>query len=133
MEYEDGHDIKIDDSISNASIGSNNTVFEEVPIRLDTTCFMLLGLLFCRDRNHQKAKIFYSVLRGATTTKDQSEDLYCFDGKIEGTIFKICVLSSMFIEYNAMPTRPGKTEIKMLQMAFAMRTSILFKVFQTFI
>ena len=55
------------------------------------------------------------------------------DEGIESTTFKMCIISSMFVEYHALPTRPGKTEIKMLQTAFAMRTSILFEVFQTFI
>lgn len=55
------------------------------------------------------------------------------DSRIENTIFRLCILSSMFIEYHAMPARPGKTEIKMLHMAFAMRTSVFFDVFQTFI
>ena len=55
------------------------------------------------------------------------------DEAIESTIFKLCILSSMFTEYHALPARPGKTEIKMLHMAFAMRTSVFFEVFQTFI
>ena len=55
------------------------------------------------------------------------------DSGIESTIFRICILSSMFVEYHALPTRPGKTEIKMLHMAFAMRTSVFFDVFNTFI
>ena len=55
------------------------------------------------------------------------------DSGIESSIFRLCVLSSMFVEYHALPTRPGKTEIKMLHMAFAMRTSVFFDVFQTFI
>lgn len=55
------------------------------------------------------------------------------DSGIESTIFRLCILSSMFVEYHALPTRPGKTEIKMLHMAFALRTSVFFDVFQTFI
>ena len=55
------------------------------------------------------------------------------DESVESIIFKICVLSNMFVEYHALPARPGKTEIKQLQMAFAMRTSVFFEVFQTFI
>ena len=61
------------------------------------------------------------------------DELHCMDEAIEGTIFKLCILSSMFVEYHALPARPGKTEIKMLQMAFALRTSVFFEVFQTFI
>lgn len=52
---------------------------------------------------------------------------------IETTIFKICMLSSLFIEYHALPTRAGKTEIKMLHTAFALRSSVYFEVFQTFV
>lgn len=55
------------------------------------------------------------------------------DSGIESTIFRLCILSSMFVEYHALPTRPGKTEIKMLHLAFAIRTSVFFDVFQTFI
>ena len=55
------------------------------------------------------------------------------DPAIESTIFRMCILSSMFVEYHALPARAGKTEIKMLHMAFAMRTSVFFDVFQTFI
>ena len=55
------------------------------------------------------------------------------DEAIESTIFKLCVLSSMFVEYHALPARPGKTEIKMLQMAFVLRSQVFFEVFQTFI
>ena len=64
---------------------------------------------------------------------DVFEELYCVDDAIEKTIFKLSLLSSMFIEYFALPNRPGRTEVKMLQTAFAMRTNVLFKVFQTFI
>jgi hypothetical protein len=55
------------------------------------------------------------------------------DEAIEKITFKLCVLSSMFVEYHALPVRAGKTEVKMLQMAFAMRTSVFFEVYQTFI
>lgn len=36
------------------------------------------------------------------------------DEAIENITFKMCILSSMFIEYHALPVRAGKTEIKML-------------------
>lgn len=48
---------------------------------------------------------------------------------IESTIFKICILSSMLIEYHALPMRAGKTEIKMLHTAFALRSTVYFEVF----
>ena len=149
------------------SMGSNNTLFESVPIELDTECMLLLGLLYCKDRKNQKASIFYSILRGSnsqkyemaavhkneysiinstnnqnkeslfTTTQSNNsknfEELHCMDEGIESTIFKLCILSTMFTEYHALPARPGKTEVKMLHMAFAMRTSVFFEVFQTFI
>ena len=35
-----------------SSNGTNNTLFECVPIGLDTECFLLLGLLYCRDRDN---------------------------------------------------------------------------------
>ena len=46
-----------------ASVLTNNTLFETIPIDIDTECLLLLGLLFCRDRGRQKASIFYSLLR----------------------------------------------------------------------
>ena len=55
------------------------------------------------------------------------------DEAIESVIFKMCVLSSMFVEYHALPARAGKTEIKMLQLAFALRTTVYFEVFKTFV
>ena len=45
----------------------------------------------------------------------------------------MCLISSSFIEYQALPARLGRTELKMLQTAFAMRSNVYFKVFQTFI
>ena len=48
---------------------------------------------------------------------------------IEATTFKMCVLSSMFVEYHALPARAGKTEVKLLHMAYAMRSSAFFEVF----
>ena len=45
----------------------------------------------------------------------------------------MCVLSNSFVEYHALPLRPGRTEYKMLETAFAMRNNVFFKVFQTFI
>lgn len=76
------------------------------------------------------ARASASQSAGPTTS---FEELNCMDSGIESSIFRLCVLSSMFVEYHALPTRPGKTEIKMLHMAFAMRTSVFFDVFQTFI
>lgn len=55
------------------------------------------------------------------------------DEAVESIIFKLCVLSNMLVEYHALPVRMGKTEVKLLQMAFAMRTSVYFEVFQSFI
>ena len=72
-------------------------------------------------------------VRTRSTRQQNFDELNCMDSRIENTIFRLCILSSMFIEYHAMPARPGKTEIKMLHMAFAMRTSVFFDVFQTFI
>ena len=60
---------------------------------------------------------------------NHADELSCMDESVESIIFKICVLSNMFVEYHALPARPGKTEIKQLQMAFAMRTSVFFEVF----
>jgi len=37
------------------------------------------------------------------------------DEAVEKTIFKMNLISSMFIEYYALPSRPGRTETKMLQ------------------
>lgn len=96
-----------------------------------------------------KARVFYSLLKSASATsrpvvKKQGSastlssnqnlnELSCMDESVESTIFKICLISNMFIEYHALPARPGKSEIKQLQMAFAMRTSVFFEVYQTFI
>jgi len=63
------------------------------------------------------------------TQQTNFEELNCMDNGIESTIFRLCILSSMFVEYHALPIRPGKTEIKMLHMAFALRTSVFFDVF----
>lgn len=52
---------------------------------------------------------------------------------IENITFKMCMLSSMFVEYHALPLKAGKTEIKLLQMAYTLRTGSFFEVFQTFI
>jgi len=49
-----------------ASMNTNNTLFESIKIEIDTQSFLLLGLLFCRDRKQQKASIMYSILRGAS-------------------------------------------------------------------
>lgn len=118
------------------SFGTISTLSEAVPITLDTECLMLLGLLFCEDRDNLKAQIFYSILRGACsetapllTEKPGSllsqsmrfDELYCVDEAVESTVFKMCVLSTMFIEYYALPLRAGKTEVKMIQTAFALR------------
>lgn len=48
-------------------MGSNNTLFETVPIWMDTECLLILGLFFCKDRQNVKAQIFYSLLRGSST------------------------------------------------------------------
>ena len=115
-----------------------------MPIELDTECLLLLGLLLCKDRNGYKAKVFYSLLRSACQPKKTKkselsfmakdfDELNCMDEAVESAIFKLCILSTMFIEYHALPVRPGKTEFKMLQTAFAMRTSVYFEVFQTFV
>ena len=95
-------------------------------VELDTECFMLLGLLFCRDRQNQKASIFYSLLQGgnsgqrngqnsaAAAIRQNSDELHCMDEAIENAVFKLCIISNMFIEYHALPIRAGKTELKML-------------------
>ena len=51
------------------------------------------------------------------------------DEAIESTIFKLCVLSSMLIEQHALPAKIGKTDVKMMHIAFAMRTNVYFEVF----
>ena len=68
-------------------------------------------------------------MRPESDQQESFEELHCMDEAIENTVFKLCVLSSMFIEYHALPMRAGKSEFKMLQTAFAMRTSVFFKVF----
>ena len=50
-------------SAAQSSTGSNNTLYEQAPALLDTECFLFLGLLFCKDRDNHKAKVFYSLLR----------------------------------------------------------------------
>ena len=134
--------------------GASNTLYGSggsEPFTLDTESFLLLGLLFCRDRQQQKASIFYSILRGATShdqlqgqqsifkhksnasQEQKFDELSCMNEAIETTVFKICILSHSFVEHHALPARAGKTEIKMLHTAFALRTSVFFEVFQTFI
>ena len=132
----------------NQSIGTNGTLHEEYEVELDTECFLLLGLLFCRDRYNRKAQVFYSLLKSGSIPfqssaqlsmvmqhngHDNFDELYCLDDTVENIIFKICVLSNSFVEYYALPLRPGRTEYRMLETAFAMRSNVYFKVFQTFI
>ena len=130
---------------SQGSANDFNDFFQDSDVLLDTECFLLLGLLYCRDRLNQKAQIFYSLLRSSSQTlvshsvsaRDvclhRFEGLYCMDEAVESTIFKLCVLSSMFVAFHALPARAGKTEVKLLQTAFALRQNVYFKVFQTFI
>ena len=68
-----------------------------------------------------------------TSGQDNFDELYCLDDTVENIIFKMCVLSSSFVEYHALPVRPGRTELRILETAFAMRSNVFFKVFQTFI
>ncbi len=80
---------------------------------------LLLGILYCPDRNNYKAQVFFSILKSVTkspvTDSVCSEnDLYSMDEAIESTVFKMCTLASMLIEHHALPARPGKTEIKTL-------------------
>ena len=119
-------------SVLNQSVTSNGSVHEEVDNELDTECFLLFGLLFCKDHYNRKAQVFYSILKsgsnpsglfGSSTTttqnlddqSDKFDELYCMDEAVEKTIFKMNLISSMFIEYYALPSRPGRTETKMLQ------------------
>lgn len=60
-------------------------------------------------------------------------ELSCMDSGVESTIFRLCLLSSMFIDFHALPSRPGKTEKDLLHMAFAMRSNVFLDVFLTFI
>lgn len=123
---------------------------------------MLIGLLYCvEDRPHLKASIFYSMLKSTvprtrtersqknkglkrsasgTVSGNSSSDsgsnfneLNCMDEQIENLIFRLCVLSQMFIEFCALPPKLGKTENTMMQMARQMRSTIYFEVFKTFI
>ena len=55
------------ESVKSSSVRSTNTFYGSEQYTLDTECFLLLGLLFCRDRKSQKASIFYSILKGATS------------------------------------------------------------------
>jgi len=136
----------VDSSVLNQSIDTNGSLHEQLELELDTECFMLMGLLFCRDRYSRKAQVFYSILKSDYTQSCSSlpspsmnnnsglfEELYCLDDAVESTVFKMCVLSSMLVEFHALPSRPGRTEVKMLQTSFAMRNNVYFKVFQTFI
>ena len=128
-------------------------------IELDTECLLLLGILLCKDRFNRKAQVLYSILKsGSKTGADlhsstsmnmtmnnmtqssrvvteecKFDELYCVDEHVERNIFKMCILSSHFIEFYALPARLGRTEMKMLQTAFAMRSNVYFKVFKTFI
>jgi len=91
---------------------------------------MLLGLFYCEDRYNQKAEIFFSLLLSAYSQSvlgkslkqrnfmcSQSCDvdqIYCVDEAVEGILFKMSVLASLFIDYWALPQRAGKTEQKMM-------------------
>lgn len=123
-----------DHSQTDASMGSNNTLFESVPILMDTECLLLLGLFYCQDRENLKAQIFFSLLRSnspqkASELREDPDELNCMSEAIENTTFKMCVLSSLFVEYHALPPKAGKTEVKLLQMGYTLRTSAFFEVF----
>lgn len=121
---------------------------------IDAECFMLLGLLFCPDPHKVRASIFYSLLQSRDTKLSNAfkssnksasaalssnysnvtkEELNCMDEHIESVIFKLCIISQMFIEYHALPPKKGRTEISLLQEAIKMRTNIFFEVYLTFV
>ena len=53
-------------SVRSSQAASAIDLFENVSVELDTECFLLLGLLYCKDRQRRKAQIFYSIIRGAS-------------------------------------------------------------------
>ena len=55
------------------------------------------------------------------------------DGHIENIMYKQCVMSSLFIEYHALPVKAGKSEFAMLQMAIQFRTGLYYEIYQEFI
>ena len=89
-------------------MGTNGTLHENFEVELDTESFLLLGLLFCRDRYNRKAQVFYSLLKSGSipfqssaqlstlmsNAQDNFDELYCLDDTVENIIFKMCVLSS---------------------------------------
>ena len=54
------------------------------------------------------------------------------DAHIENIMYKQCVLSSLFIEYHALPIKAGKSEFTMLQMAIQFRSGLYYEIYQEF-
>ena len=116
---------------------------------------MLLGLLFCPDPTKVKARVFYSLLYSkdqtprsapasnankrssrcisSTNSVAVKDELSCMDDHIEYVIFKLCIISQMFIEFYALPTKKGRNEIMLLHEAIKMRNTIFFEVYLTFV
>ena len=49
------------------SVRTNSTVHNlEEDVELDTECFLLLGIMHCKDRFNRKSEIFYSILKSGS-------------------------------------------------------------------
>ena len=125
--------------------------------KIDPECFLILGLLYCPDPQKVRASVFYSLLQSrenskqsknfsknghsgvvsAAASSNQSsvakDELSCMDEHIESVIFKMCILSQMFVEFHALPPKKGRNEVVLLQEAVRMRTTIFFEVYLTFV
>ena len=65
--------------------------------------------------------------RRAKRVHKKSLDL--MDGHIESIMYKQCVISSLFIEYHALPAKAGKSEFAMLQMAIQFRSGLYYEIY----
>ena len=122
-----------------------------MPIFIDLECFFLLGLHYCQDSIMRKMQFYYSILisgqkrsqPGSFETNPSDEknkkkkihkkSLDLMDGHIEIIMYKQCVLTSLFIEYHALPAKAGKSEFIMLQMAVKFRSGLYYEIYQEFI
>ena len=57
------------------------------------------------------------------------KSLDLMDGHIESIMYKQCVISSLFIEYHALPAKAGKSEFAMLQMAIQFRSGLYYEIY----
>ena len=101
---------------------------------------MFYSLLQSREskqcKNLSKNGLHSGKISAASSSNQSSvakDELSCMDEHIESVIFKMCILSQMFVEYHALPPKKGRNEVVLLQEAVRMRTTIFFEVYLTFV